>query len=79
MGTIGFITTFVLGSIISLLTNRCINHKPENLPNYVLLPCIDRMFPRYKEDVKNPYGDNEDENNPKEIQNLSFDPDDLLE
>lgn len=79
MGTIGFITTFVVGSIVSLLTNRCIKHKPENLPKYVLLPCIDKMFQRYKEDVKNPYGDIEDENDSKEIQNPSFDPDDLLE
>ena len=79
MGTIGFMTTFVVGSVISFLTNGCINHEPKLLPKNILLPCIDRMFPRYKEMVTNPYEDKELENISKEGENPSFDPDDLSE
>ena len=73
MGTIGFIVTFVVGSIVSAFTNGCIKHKPKDLPKNVLLPCIDRMFPRNKEEVKNPYEDKELENISEDGQNPAFD------
>jgi len=44
LGTVGFVTCFVTGSLVSVLTG---GQDPRKLPRYVLLPVIDRCFERY--------------------------------
>ena len=53
MGTIGFIVTIVVASIVSVITNRWLGQRPEDLPKNVLLPCIDKRFPRRTKSTKN--------------------------
>jgi len=46
LGTVGFVTCFVTGSLVSVLTG---GQDPRKLPSNVLLPVIDRQFERFTE------------------------------
>ena len=47
LGTLGMLTTFILGSATSAIVYCVKRHSPKDLPEKVLFPPLDRRFPRY--------------------------------